>query len=74
MTHESSKRRKTTATEAISNAAEAQFKTLQMDMAQKKEQHEILLKIRKEKLELLQMKKQIYNEKLKYWKSQNSNM
>ena len=68
------KKRKLTVAESISRTAEVQKERLQMDMILKTEEHEMSIKLKKEKLELIQIKKEIAQEKLKYWKAKNAEL
>ncbi|XP_068084327.1 uncharacterized protein [Anabrus simplex] len=61
------KKRKLTATESISSAAEVQREALLLDMALKKEKQ-------KEELEIFKLKKELLKEKIAYWKAKNAEL
>ncbi|XP_068082640.1 uncharacterized protein [Anabrus simplex] len=59
------KKRKLTATESISNAAEVQREALLLDMTLKREKHN-------KELEIFKLKKELLKEKIAYWKAKNA--
>ncbi|XP_069672712.1 myb/SANT-like DNA-binding domain-containing protein 3 [Periplaneta americana] len=64
-------KRKVSARDSITNAAETQCQLLNKEYQMKKEEHKLLMEIRKEKLELVKIKKEVAREK--FWKANNAN-